>query len=124
MRQTCGVGYRVLVVTVLAAHFAYLGYLLVGGFLAWRWTWTIWPHLAAAAWGLASVTLSLPCPLTWLEDWARQRAGEPPLTKGFIDRYVTGVLYPARYEALVRVLVAVVVLVSWAGAYVRWRRGV
>src|SRR5439155_17582067 len=99
LRQTGGMGYRVLVVGVLAAHCAYLGYLVVGGFFAWRWTWTIWPHAAAAAWGLASVAWSLACPLTWVENWLRVRAGEPALTRGFIDRYVTGVLYPARYEA-------------------------
>jgi hypothetical protein len=107
--------------TALAAHFAYLAYLVVGGFVAWRWTWTVWLHVGAAAWAFAIVTLSPPCPLTWAENWARRRAGMPGLSHGFIDRYVTGVLYPARYETAVRVLVAVVVVVSWVGAYAHWR---
>jgi hypothetical protein len=115
-------GYRVLAGTVLGAHFAYLGYLVLGGFLAWRWRWLIWPHLVAAAWGIALVVFSPTCPLTWAEDWARRRAGEPPLTEGFIDRYVSGVLYPERYTPMVRLLVAGVVIVSWLGAYARWRR--
>jgi small-conductance mechanosensitive channel len=116
------VGYRVLAGAVLATHFAYLGYLVLGGFLAWRWVWTVWPHTLAALWGVLVVGLSLSCPLTWAENWARRRAGEPPLAGGFIDRYITGVLYPAQYTAVVRVLVALVVIGSWVGVYLRWRR--
>jgi hypothetical protein len=105
----------------VGAHYAFLAYLALGGFLAWRWTWTIWPHALAALWGLLIITVSPTCPLTWVEDWSRRRAGMPGLTNGFIDRYVTGVLYPEQYESTVRVLVAVVVLASWLGAYAHWR---
>jgi hypothetical protein len=44
------------------------------------------------------------------------------LTAGFVDRYVEGVIYPERYTGLVQVLVAVVVTISWAGAYQILRR--
>jgi hypothetical protein len=115
-------GYRVLAGMFLGLHFAYLVYLVLGGFLAWRWTWTVWPHVLAAGWGVIVVAFSPTCPLTWAEDWARKRAGEPGLTHGFIDRYLTDVVYPERYTQLVRVLVAVAVLVSWLGAYAHWRR--
>jgi hypothetical protein len=107
-------GYRMLIPVILAVHYAYLGYLVVGGFLAWRWPGTFWLHLLAAAWGLAVVALRLDCPLTYAEDWARRRAGEPPLTRGFIDRYVEGVLFPRQFSGAVAVLVALLVLVSWA----------
>jgi len=56
-------GYRVLTTLVLGVHFAYLAYVVVGGFLAWRWPRTIWAHLVAAAWGLAVVAVPLQCPL-------------------------------------------------------------
>jgi hypothetical protein len=115
------VGYRILIAVSLVAHFAFVGYVVVGGFLAWRWPWTFWPHAAAALWGLLTITVPVTCPLTWAEDWARQRAGEPPLTKGFMDRYINGVLYPARLETLVQVLIALTILVSWIGVYTRWR---
>jgi len=105
----------------MAAHFAFLVYLVTGGLLAWRWRWAIWPHLVAAGWGLAVTVGRLNCPLTHLEDWARRRAGEPALTTGFIDHYLTGVVYPARYTGLIQILVATVVAASWAGA-VRVRR--
>lgn len=115
-------GYRLLVTVILAAHFGFLAYVVFGGFLTWRWPRAIWPHLFAAAWGFVVVAFPLACPLTSAEDWARRRAGEPGLTRGFIDRYIEGVLYPERYTNLLRVLAAVVVLGSWLGGYLRWRR--
>jgi hypothetical protein len=79
-------GFRLLATLALVTHFAYLAYLVVGGFLAWRWPRTIWLHVGAAMWGVLVVAATLPCPLTWVEDWARLRGGEPALTKGFVDR--------------------------------------
>jgi hypothetical protein len=114
-------GYRFLVTAILAVHFAFLAYVVAGGFLAIRWRRLFWPHLAAAAWGLLVILVPVICPLTWAENWARRRAGEHALTKGFIDRYVEGVIYPARYTRLVDVLVGLVVLISWLLVYRRWR---
>jgi Protein of Unknown function (DUF2784) len=115
------VGYRWLVTAALAAHFGYLAYLLLGGFLTWRWPRAIWPHLAACAWGVAIIVFSLPCPLTWAEDQARRRAGLTPLTQGFVDRYLENVIYPPRYVWLARIAVALVVGGSWLVGYQRWR---
>jgi len=109
------VAYQLLTTVIVVTHFAFVAYLVLGGFLAWRWRWTIVAHALAATWGLLVITLSLNCPLTAAENWSRQRAGAGPLPGGFIDRYLTGVVYPARYLHQVQLLVAVLVLVSWAG---------
>jgi Protein of Unknown function (DUF2784) len=114
-------GYRFAVTAILTVHFAFLAYVVGGGFLAIRWPRLFWPHLAAAAWGLLVILVPIVCPLTWAENWARQRAGEPALTKGFIDRYIEGVIYPARYTRLIDVLVALAVLGSWLLVYRHWR---
>nr|MDT0657099.1 DUF2784 domain-containing protein [Micromonospora sp. DSM 115978] len=115
-------GYRLLTTLILALHFAFLAYLVTGGFLAWRWPRTIWVHLTAAGWGVVVVAARLTCPLTWAEDWSRQRAGEAGLSEGFIDRYIEGVVYPERYTALAQTLVAVAVIGSWAGLLIRRQR--
>lgn len=118
----------VLVSVILVVHFAYLGFVVVGGFLAWRWPRMFVVHLAAAAWGLAVVGVPLTCPLTTAENWARERAetadlspseatGQARQDAGFIDRYIEGVLYPERYTLLLQVLVGVTVVGSWVGAY-------
>jgi hypothetical protein len=111
------VGYRDLVTVILVVHFAYLAFVVFGGFLSWRWPRLFWPHLAAAVWGLAVVALSLRCPLTTAENWARERAGLATESRGFIDRYIEGVLYPARYTLLLQALAGLLVIGSWAGAY-------
>ncbi|MGL5911065.1 MAG: DUF2784 domain-containing protein [Phycicoccus sp.] len=115
--------FRLVADAAMVAHFAFLAYLVAGGFVAWRWPWTIWPHTAAALYGFLNVLVGWPCPLTDLENWGRARAGDSTLPgTGFIDHYIAGVVYPQEHETLVQVLVAVVVLASWAGFVIRRRR--
>jgi len=115
------VGYGWLVTVVLALHFAYVAYVVVGGFLAWRWPKAIWPHLVACAWGALIVAGLVNCPLTWAEHWAREKAGQGRLEAGFVDRYLENVIYPGEYVAVAQAAVALVVAISWIGAYRRFR---
>src|ERR687888_180951 len=106
--------YVIAVALVVALHFAFLAYLVVGGFLALRWPWTIVLHVPVVVWGVGIVTLGYDCPLTWLENWARPRAGMARLPDaGFIDHYITGMLYPANYVLLVETVVLAIVVASW-----------
>ncbi|SDT50997.1 DUF2784 domain-containing protein [Actinoplanes derwentensis] len=114
--------FRVLAEATMVAHFLFIAFVVLGGFVAWRWPKAIWWHLAAAAWGLCIVVFELNCPLTYVEDWARDRAGQSGLSRGFIDTYLTGVMYPERYLNEVRLLIAAVVVFSYAGLAHRWRR--
>lgn len=84
------------VAATVAAHLGYLVYLPSGGFLVLRWPRSVWLHVPVVVWGIAVVTVQLPCPLTWLEQRARDHAGMAALRPdGFIGRYVAGVVYPA-----------------------------
>jgi uncharacterized protein DUF2784 len=115
-------GYRVLASAILITHFAFLAYVVVGGVFAWRWPRAIWPHLVAVIWGVIIITFpGIICPLTWAENWARHRGGQSVSQRGFIDRHIEGVLYPAKYVAEARLVVAIVILGSWLIAYRRWR---
>ncbi len=117
------VGYHLLAEGTMIVHFAFLAYVVGGGFLAWRWPRAVWPHLVLAGWGLSTLVFHQDCPLSLLENWARRHAGEPGLKHhGFIETYLTGVVYPARDLWLVQLLAAVVIAVSWAGVLVRRRR--
>ena len=115
--------YVVAVALVVALHFAFLVYLVVGGFLALRWRWTIWLHVPVVVWGVGIVVLRYDCPLTWLEQRARHAAGMAPLPEGFIDHYITGVLYPANYVVLVEAVVFSIVVASWIAFAVMTARG-
>jgi Protein of Unknown function (DUF2784) len=112
-------GYRLLAELVMLAHFGFLAYVALGGFLAWRWRWALAPHVGAAGWGALSATVGIPCPLTYWENTARRHAGEQGLPRGFVDTYLTGVVYPQEHLLTAQLLVATLVAVSWAGFSVR-----
>ncbi|MUL77071.1 DUF2784 domain-containing protein [Mycobacterium sp. CBMA226] len=112
--------YSAIAVAAVAAHFAFLGYLVGGGFLAWRWPVTIWLHALVVGWTLIILTGVVECPLTTIERWARAAGGMAPLPRaGFIDDHVAGVLYPRGWGTPAAVAVCAVILASWLGL---WRR--
>jgi multisubunit Na+/H+ antiporter MnhB subunit len=113
--------YRLLADVVVAVHLAYLVFIPVGGFLAWRWRRLIPIHLAAVAVGLVSITVGFDCPLTTWEQSLRRRAGQHPYGGGFVDHYLTGKVYPHGYDTVVQVLVAVAVATAYAVTVTRLR---
>jgi len=62
------------------------------------------------------------CPLTAWEDDLRRLAGEQGLPRGFIDTYLTGVVYSEAYLRPAQFLVAALIATSWAGLAARHRR--
>lgn len=107
---------------VIVVHLAFVLFVALGGFLAWRWPRT-WPaHLAAVAYGAGIVLVGWSCPLTDLERALRRAAGGTAPTEGFVERWVEGVLYPGDLTPQVRVLAALAIAVSWAVLWRRWRR--
>lgn len=108
--------YRLIADAAMVVHLAFLAYVALGGFLAWRRPRMIWPHIACALYGLGVTVIGWNCPLTYLENWGRQKAGQNGLPEaGFIDHYITGIVYPADHLLTAQLTVAVVVAVSWAG---------
>ncbi|WP_186626454.1 DUF2784 domain-containing protein [Rhodococcus sp. BP22] len=108
--------FRALADITVAAHLAFVVYVVAGGFLAWRYRRTIWLHGAAVAWGFVSIVIGVDCPLTQLESWARVRGGGSALpSTGFIDYYLTGVVYPESMLGVVRFAAICTVAISWAG---------
>jgi len=101
-------------------HFGYLAFLTFGGFLVWRSPRAIWPHLAAVAWAIGVVVVRYPCPLTDLERHFRPSVGE----RSFIERYLEGIIYPEGHMDTARLVVVVVVAISYAGILRRRRPAV
>jgi hypothetical protein len=114
-----GMLYSWLAIAVAGLHFAFLAYLVTGGYLAWRWPRSVALHILAAIWGFVVVAAGLPCPLTAAQNWLRRRAQEPVLTRSFLDTYVRGVFYPADHEQVVQGVVALLIVASWAA--LSWR---
>ncbi|THV41987.1 DUF2784 domain-containing protein [Glycomyces buryatensis] len=115
--------YRVLADVAMTLHFLFLVYVLLGGFLAWRWPRAWFPHAAVVAYGLIIAAFDFDCPLTPVEHYLRLRAGQAGLEPtGFIDTYIEGVVYPVEYILPARVLAALIIAVSWTGALLAERR--
>jgi hypothetical protein len=107
--------YEVVVALAVAAHMAFIGFLIGGGLIALRWRHAIWLHVPAVLWGIAITTEHLDCPLTWLERWARAKSGMPPLpSEGFVAHYIAGVLYPVSWAGAVHIIMFAMVAASWA----------
>lgn len=116
------VGFRLVAYTAAALHFVFLGFGVFGGFLAWRWPRLIWLQVASAAWLVVIVVFALYCPLTWIEDRARERAGMAPKPGGFITNYIEGVFFPSGQRTAAIAVASVVIVVSWVGLWVRKRK--
>ena len=102
---------------MVGIHYAYMAYMIVGGFIAWRWPKTIVVHVLAVVWAVLIVTTKIPCPITALQNNFRERAGDGPLSDSFINVYIRGTFYPESQQTLSRVAVGVVILASWVGYY-------
>ena len=110
--------YRLAADAVVAAHFGFVLFVLLGGLLALRWRWVVWAHLPAALWGIAIEFAGWICPLTPLENHLRRQAGEAGFSGGFIAHHLLPALYPAgmtRGDQIVLGVFALVVnvLVYW-----------
>lgn len=87
--------YRLLTSLTIAVHFAFLLFIVGGGFLARRYRWIAVPHLLAAVWGVyVEVMPGIVCPLTHLENDFAIRAGAAGYSGTFIDHYLLSILYP------------------------------
>ena len=80
---------------VLGIHLAFVLFVVLGGLLVLRRPRLGWIHAPAAAWGVLTEFANIICPLTPLETDLRRRAGEAGYRGGFIEHYLSRLLYPA-----------------------------
>ena len=106
--------YRLVADVVVVVHLAFIAFVAVGSVLVWWWPRLLWPHVAVLPWAAAVVTVGLTCPLTPLEQQLRDRADRSSYDGGFIDHYLSDVVYPGRFTALARLVVAAVIVVGYA----------
>jgi len=115
--------YRILADGVVLVHGLFMVFVVVGAVLVmWR-PWTAWLHAPAVLWGVWIEFTGRICPLTPLENRYRGLAGGQPYDGGFIERYVTALIYPEGLARGAQVTLGVLVLVLNATVYVRiWRK--
>ncbi|WP_431869992.1 DUF2784 domain-containing protein [Nocardiopsis eucommiae] len=110
--------------TAMVLHYLFFAYVVLGGFLSWKWPRMFWPHLMVAVYALGIVVIGWSCFLTDIENWSRAHTGREVMENGFIDFHITGVLYPEEHLMTSRFVIAGIVACAYAGAaWRRYRRG-
>ena len=79
---------------VVTIHALFVVFVVVGGFLAIWKPWIAFVHVPAALWGAFIEFYGGICPLTPMENHYRRLAGEGGYSGGFIEHYITPILYP------------------------------
>lgn len=102
--------YRLAADAVLLAHLGFVLFAVFGALLAARRRWIIWLHVPAAAWAAAIELAGAVCPLTYLENNLRARAGQRGYAGGFVEHYLLPLLYPSGLAPSVQWVLAGIVL--------------
>jgi len=92
---------------------------LCGGLLVLRRHPLAWLHLPCVVWGMLIELFGWTCPLTPLENRLRASGGGNGYETGFIEHYLTPLIYPAGLTPGIRYLLAAVVLVVNLAVYSR-----
>ena len=79
---------------VLLFHGLWFVFTVLGALLALRWPGVLRGHVLFVAWGAWVQFSGWVCPLTPWENALRRMGGESGYEGGFIEHYVTAVLYP------------------------------
>jgi hypothetical protein len=104
-------GHAFLADAVLVLHAAFIVWALLGAaVLLWQ-PWLALLHLPAAVWAVWVAWSGSTCPLTPLEQSLRRAAGQAGYEGGFIEHYLTRVIYPEGLTPMLQWAFGSVVLV-------------
>jgi hypothetical protein len=117
--------YGLLADLVMVLHFGYILLVVLGGFVALRWHRFALLHVPAVIWALIlELNPGTLCPLTPLEQTLRSRAGESAYTGGFIEHYLSPIIYPtmtALHQYVLGITLCLFTLVIYCAVYRRRR---
>lgn len=110
---------RIAADAVLILHLAFILFTLLGGALTLYRRWIPFLHLPAAGWGIFVELTGRICPLTYLENYFRIKAGQTGYTESFVERYLLDIIYPSgltreiQFELAGVVIVVNIVIYGW-----------
>lgn len=118
--------YRFLLETLIAAHFAFILFVVFGALLALGRRRMIFLHLPTLVYGLLIELLNINCPLEPLESRLRDLSFEAGFATGFLEPYLIGLIYPPNWNQSFGNLMAVLLLgfnlLVYSFVFLRWRR--
>ena len=87
--------YRLLADFTFIAHFCFVLFVVFGGAAVFFRRSLLFFHLPALFWGIFVEFFQLSCPLTTLENYLRHSGGEAGYSGGFVEHYISAILYPS-----------------------------
>jgi hypothetical protein len=79
---------------VLLLHLVFILFAVLGGALTVRWKWTPFVHVPVSVWSILVELTGRSCPLTFLENDLRIKAGQSGYTESFVEHYLLAIIYP------------------------------
>jgi hypothetical protein len=115
--------YQMLADLVVLIHFAFIVFVMVGGFLALKWRFIRWLHLPAVLWAAIVEFAGWICPLTPLENAFRAMGGGNAYSSDFVERYLITLIYPDALTRETQIVLGMICVLVNAGIYAYlWRR--
>lgn len=117
--------FRFLADLILILHFCFVLFAVFGGALILLRRSVLYLHLPAVLWGILVEVFQMPCPLTTLENLLRRLGGETEYAGGFIEHYVSMILYPTitpQFQIFLGILLAATNLLVYSTVIRRNRR--
>lgn len=114
--------HQLLADATLVLHLAFVLFVVLGGFLVLRRPKLAWLHVPVVAWGAWIEFSGWICPLTPLENWLRAQGGEQGYGGGFIEHYLTSLIYPQGLTRNIQLLIGALVIAINAFVYLALHR--
>jgi hypothetical protein len=102
---------------VLLLHLAFILFAVLGAAMVLWWSWIPFVHVPVAAWAIFVELTGRRCPLTYLENYFRIKAGQSGYTESFIEHYLLAIIYPAGLTREIQLVLAGLVIVINAAIY-------
>lgn len=102
--------YRLLAELVVVIHFAFVVFVVLGGFLILWWRKVIWLHLPAVLWSAWIELSGGICPLTPLENWFWIQGGQASYPDDFVGNYILPLIYPKGLTRVTQIVLASIVI--------------
>jgi len=109
--------FRLAADAVLLLHLAFILFALLGAAISVWWRWIPLVHLPVAAWAFFVELTGRSCPLTYLENHLRIKAGLSGYAESFVEHYLLAIIYPAGLTREIQFALAGLVIVVNVAIY-------
>ncbi|POY39307.1 DUF2784 domain-containing protein [Solitalea longa] len=116
--------YLLLTQVTVIIHFAFILFVVAGGFFAHKNRWIKVIHMVSVAWAIfAELSYGVVCPLTAIENYFGYHAGLSTYQEDFITRHLIPIIYQENLSPFIQyILVGIVIGINLIAYKIRWKQ--